>query len=460
MSDYQLTNPATGESGEPHPLAGAQDVEDALSSALTAFGTWRRTTVAERAALLRRVAGLHEERAPELAFTMAAEMGKPVRSGRGEIRFCAEIYRYYADHAEEFLADEELPRADGSSARLRTSPIGPILGIMPWNYPYYQVARLAAPNLLLGNTILLKHAPQCPGSALGLERLFADAGLPHGGYTNLFLDNSQVASVIGDPRVQGVSLTGSERAGAAVAEAAGRHLKKVVLELGGSDPFIALDTDDLDALVDEAVVGRMGNCGQACNAAKRFIVTEPLYDAFVERFTAAVAAIRVGDPFDEDTTMGPLSSTAARETVAAQVADALDKGAVAETGGGPLPGPGAYFRPTVLTGVVPGMRAWDEEIFGPVAVVHRVADRAEAVRLANDTAYGLSASVHAADPADALALVDLLDVGMVYVNESPSSAADLPFGGVKRSGFGRELGRLGLFEFANRKLVKVKGQGS
>lgn len=456
MSDYRIVNPATGESSSPHATAGADAVEAALASAANAFHTWRRTPVAERRALLHRVADLHEERARELAVTMAGEMGKPVRSGRGEIGLCAEIYRYYADHAEEFLADEVLPQRDGSTARLRTAPLGPLLGVMPWNYPYYQVARFAAPNLLLGNTILLKHAPQCPESALALAEMFADAGLVPGGYTNLFVDNDQVAAIIADPRVQGVSLTGSEGAGAAVAEVAGRHLKKVVLELGGSDPFVVLDTDDLDRLVAEAIVGRMGNCGQACNAAKRFVVSAEVHDEFVDRFTAAVAAIRVGDPLDEDTALGPLSSHAARDQVAAQVADALEKGAVARTGGNAVPGRGAYFEPTVLTGVEPGMRAWHEEIFGPVAVVHKAADVGEAVRIANDTPYGLSASVHAADPADALALVDLLDVGMVYVNESPSTAADLPFGGVKRSGFGRELGRLGILEFANRKLVKVR----
>lgn len=456
MSEYRIINPATGESEVPHPLASAEDVESALSSATEAFRTWRRTSIAERQDLLRRVADLHEERASELAAVMAREMGKPVRSGRGEIGLCAEIYRYYADHAEEFLADEVLPQQDGSTARLRTAPLGPLLGIMPWNYPYYQVARFAAPNLLLGNVILLKHAPQCPESALRMAEMFAEAGLTRGGYTNLFVDNDQAAAIIADPRVQGVSLTGSERAGAAVAEVAGRHLKKVVLELGGSDPFIVLDTDDLDGLVAEAVVGRMGNSGQACNAAKRFVVTTEVYDAFVERFTEAVAAIRVGDPLDKDTAMGPLSSLAARDQVAAQVADALAKGAVATTGGTVVPGPGAYFQPTVLTGVEPGMRAWDEEIFGPVAVVHKVADAAEAIRIANDSPYGLSASVHAADPADALDLVDLLDAGMVYINESPSTAADLPFGGIKRSGYGRELGHLGILEFANRKLIKVR----
>ncbi|MCF2528728.1 aldehyde dehydrogenase family protein [Yinghuangia soli] len=458
-SPYRVTNPATGEQGSPHPTASPDQVEAALSAAAAAYPAWRATPLSERRALLHRVADLHDEAAGELAAVMAREMGKPVRSGRGEIGLCAEIYRYYADHAEEFLADEVLPQRDGATALLRMAPVGPLLGVMPWNYPYYQVARFAAPNLLLGNTILLKHAPQCPESALRLAEMFAGAGLIPGGYTNLFLDNDQAAAVIADPRVQGVSLTGSERAGAAVAEAAGRHLKKVVLELGGADAFIVLDTADLDALIAEAVVGRMGNCGQACNAAKRFIVAAELHDEFVARFAAAVADIRVGDPFDESIAMGPLSSHAARDQVAAQVDDALAKGAVAHTGGTAVPGAGAYYRPTVLTGVVPGMRAWDEEIFGPVAVVHKAADAAEAVRLANDSPYGLSASVHAADPADALALADLLDVGMVYIGEAPSTAADLPFGGTKRSGFGRELGRLGIQEFANRKLVKVRAQG-
>ncbi|MBM9624622.1 NAD-dependent succinate-semialdehyde dehydrogenase [Streptomyces zhihengii] len=456
MSDYRIVNPATGESEAPHPQASAEDIESALASATDAFHAWRRTSIAERQDLLRRLAYLHEERAPELAAVMAREMGKPVRSGRGEIGLCAEIFRYYADHAEEFLADEVLPQQDGSTALLRTAPLGPLLGIMPWNYPYYQVARFAAPNLLLGNVILLKHAPQCPESALRMAAMFADAGLLSGGYTNLFVDNDQAARIIADPRVQGVSLTGSERAGASVAEVAGRHVKKVVLELGGSDPFIVLDTDDLEGLVAEAIVGRMGNCGQACNAAKRFVVLAEVYDAFVERFAEGVAAIRVGDPLDEGTTMGPLSSFAARDEVAAQVDDALAKGAVAMAGGGIVPGPGAYFQPTVLTGVGPGMRAWGEEIFGPVAVVHKVADTAEAIRVANDSPYGLSASVHTTDPDRALELVDLLDAGMVYINESPSTAADLPFGGVKRSGYGRELGRLGILEFANRKLIKLR----
>ena len=456
MSEYRVSNPTTEEVGDPYDLLTDPGVADAVATAALAHRTWRDTSLKDRQALLRRVADLHEERAAELAVVMAEEMGKPVASGRGEVGLCAEIYRYYADHAEEMLADEVLPQADGSRAVLRTTSLGPVLGVMPWNYPHYQVARLAAPNLLLGNTVLLKHAPQCPESALALQAIFDDAGLLAGGYTNLFVDNDQVATIIADDRVQGVSLTGSERAGSAVAEVAGKHLKKVVLELGGADPFIVIDTDDMDALVQEAVVGRMGNCGQACNAAKRFFVVDRYYDDFVAGFSQAVSEIGLGDPLVEGTAMGPLSSLAARDGVAAQVDDAVRLGAVVRTGGAMLDGPGAFYRPTVLTDVTPAMRAWGEEIFGPVAVVHRVADVDEAVRLANDSPYGLSASVHAADPEAAIALADRLDAGMVFINESPATAADLPFGGIKRSGFGRELGRLGILEFANRKLVKVK----
>ncbi|MFN7150147.1 MAG: aldehyde dehydrogenase family protein, partial [Microthrixaceae bacterium] len=341
MTEYRVVNPATGEAGPAYRLHTDEEIAAAIASAVGTYASWRSVELAQRQTLLRRVADLHDERAGELAVVMAVEMGKPVRSGKGEIGLCAEIYRYYADNAEAMLADEPLPQADGSEALLRTSPVGVLLGIMPWNYPYYQVARFAAPNLLLGNTLLLKHAPQCPESALAIEAIFADAGLPAGGYANVFASNAQVADIIGDPRVQGVSLTGSEAAGAAVGELAGRHLKKAVLELGGADAFVVLDTDDLDGLVSEAVVGRMGNAGQACNAAKRFYVPADLYDDFVRRFADAVSAIEVGDPLDEVTTMGPLASQAARAGVADQVADALGKGAVAVTGGTPLPGPGA-----------------------------------------------------------------------------------------------------------------------
>ncbi|NMO02008.1 NAD-dependent succinate-semialdehyde dehydrogenase [Gordonia sp. TBRC 11910] len=456
MTSFQIVNPATGEHGAHYPTATDAEIAAAIAGADSAFEQWRQTPLDERVDILRRVAALHRERAPELARIMAAEMGKPVRAGRGEIGICDDIYRYYADNAEAMLVDQAVPGIDAGTALIRLAPIGVILGIMPWNYPYYQVARFAAPNLLLGNTILLKHAPQCPESARQMERIFLDAGLPAGAYVNVFASNEQVADIIADDRVQGVSLTGSERAGAAVAEIAGRHLKKAVLELGGSDAFIVLDTDDVDALVGEAIVGRMGNTGQACNATKRFFVPDDLYDDFTTKLTAAVGQIEPGDPLDEATTMGPLASVAAATEVEAQVRDAVERGATVEVGGRRAGPDSAYYAPTVLTGVQPGMRAFREEIFGPVAVVYRYGDVADAITAANDSPYGLSASLHSADPLRALALADRLDVGMVFINESPSTAAALPFGGVKRSGYGRELGTLGIQEFANRKLVRAK----
>jgi succinate-semialdehyde dehydrogenase/glutarate-semialdehyde dehydrogenase len=326
---------------------------------------------------------------------------------------------------------------------------------MPWNYPYYQVARFAAPNLMLGNTILLKHARNCPESALAIQEIFDDAGLPPGVYQNLFATNGQIADLIADPRVQGVSLTGSERAGAAVAEVAGRNLKKFVLELGGSDPFIVLATDDLDATVRDAVGGRMSNAGQACTASKRFIVVEELYEAFVEKFTARMAAIVPGDPLDRATRFGPVSSRAAAEELIGQVRDAVDKGATLRTGGELLDGPGAFVQPTVLTDVTPQMRAYSEELFGPVAVVYRVRDADEAVELANSSPYGLGGSVYSPDVSAAQALADRLETGMVFINAVADSQEDLPFGGVKRSGVGRELGRFGMEEFVNKKLIRT-----
>jgi len=324
---------------------------------------------------------------------------------------------------------------------------------MPWNYPYYQVARFAAPNIMIGNTMLLKHAPQCPESALAMERIFHDAGLPADGYINVFATNEQVADIIADPRICGVSVTGSERAGTAVAAIAGQNLKKVVLELGGSDPFIILDTDDLAKVVDEAVGARMENGGQACNAAKRFIVAEAIYDEFVEQFTAAMASWKTGDPTDPDTSYGPLSSEQAARNLQEQVDDAVSKGATVRTGGRRVSGPGAFFEPSVLTDVVPEMRAYREELFGPVAVVYRVANVDEAVALANDTPYGLGASVYSANEELALDVADRLDTGMVWINAPEGGGAELPFGGTKRSGVGRELGPYGIEEFVNKKLI-------
>jgi succinate-semialdehyde dehydrogenase/glutarate-semialdehyde dehydrogenase len=327
-----------------------------------------------------------------------------------------------------------------------------LLGIMPWNYPYYQVARFAGPNLVIGNTILLKHAPQCPESAAAIEQIYHDAGFPADAYINIYASNEQIEWVIADPRVRGVSLTGSERAGAAVAEIAGRNLKKVVLELGGSDPFILLATDDLDATVEAAVGARLENTGQACNAAKRFIVVDELYQPFLEKFTAALTAVKPGDPTATDTTIGPLSSSIATERLADQVKRALDQGATLVAGGGH---DGNFFETTVLTGISPGSDAYREEFFGPVAAIYRVSSEDEAVELANDTPFGLGSYVQTNDPEQAMRVADKIDAGMVFINAVGLEGAELPFGGVKRSGFGRELGRFGTDEFVNKKLIRV-----
>jgi succinate-semialdehyde dehydrogenase/glutarate-semialdehyde dehydrogenase len=322
---------------------------------------------------------------------------------------------------------------------------------MPWNYPYYQVARFAGPNLVVGNTILLKHAPQCPESAAAIQRIYGEAGFPAGAYTNIYATNDQVAELIADPRVQGVSVTGSERAGAAVAEVAGRNLKKVVLELGGSDPFILLSTDDLDGVVESAVAARLENAGQACNAAKRFVIAADLYEPFVDKLTAALTAVEPSDPSSPDAAMGPLSSATAADRLADQLRRAVAGGATLVGG----TRNGNFVSPGVLTGVTPANDAYREELFGPVAIVYRVESEDEAVEVANDTPYGLGSYVFTTDPEQALRVADRIEAGMVFVNIVGADAAELPFGGVKRSGFGRELGRYATEEFVNRKMIRV-----
>ncbi|MEU1788126.1 NAD-dependent succinate-semialdehyde dehydrogenase [Streptomyces sparsogenes] len=441
---YAVTDPATGQTVQTYPTATDAEVSAAVDAAHAATAWGRSSSVSERAALLRRLGDLHAEHQADLAVGIVREMGKPLDEAEGEIDFCIDIYHYYADHAEEFLADEELPVTSGPGrAVIRRSPVGVLLGIMPWNFPAYQVARFAAPNLALGNTILLKHAPQCPATAALLERLVAEAGFPVGAYVNVYATNEQIAGAIADPRVHGVSLTGSERAGAAVAEIAGRHLKKVVLELGGSDPFIVLSTDDLDSVVDAAVSARLDNTGQACNAAKRFIVVDGLYDSFVEKFTAALLDRQSG---------APLSSVAAADTLERQVAAAVAEGATLHTQGERH---GAHVPAGVLTGLTTEHTTARQELFGPVAMVFRAADEAEALRIANDTPYGLGSYVFTTDPAQAARVADGIEAGMVFVNGVGAEGAELPFGGIKRSGFGRELGRPGIEEFVNKKLIRT-----
>ncbi|KEP75741.1 succinate-semialdehyde dehydrogenase [Microbacterium sp. SUBG005] len=452
MSDYAVVNPATGETLAEYDTLTDDAVEAAIASAYDGYGVWARTAPAERAAAIRRVAELHRERRDELAAIIVREMGKPLEAALGEVDFAADITEYYADNIDKITGDTPLGILGEGTAVIRRSPLGVLLGIMPWNFPYYQVARFAAPNLAVGNTILLKHAPQCPESAEALQQIYRDAGLPDGAYVNIRVTNEQAASIIADRRVQGVSVTGSERAGAAVAEIAGRNLKKVALELGGSDPFILLSTDDLDAAVQAAVDARLDNNGQSCNAAKRFIVADDLYDGFLSKFTAALGEAKVGDPFADDTVLGPLSSLTAAERLDEQVQRAVAQGATVEVGG---KRDGAFYPGTVLTGVTKDMDAYGEEFFGPVGVVYRVSSEDEAVTLANDTGYGLGSYVFTTDAEQAERIADKIEAGMVYVNVVLADSPELPFGGVKRSGTSREMGLLAADEFVNKKLIRT-----
>jgi succinate-semialdehyde dehydrogenase/glutarate-semialdehyde dehydrogenase len=456
MSGYTVVDPATGETVKEYPTISDEELRDAIGRADEAYRNWSASTTAkERAELIGRVGELHGEQRDRLAEIIVREMGKPIEQARGEIEFSAAIYQFYAENGEALMADEQITLLEGDgSAFIRRSPYGVLLGIMPWNYPYYQVARFAGPNLVVGNTILLKHAPQCPESSAAMEEIFHQAGFPEGAYINIYATNEQIEWVIGDPRVRGVSLTGSERAGAAVAAIAGRNLKKVVLELGGSDPFILLKTDDLDKAVEAAVAARLENTGQACNAGKRFIVVDELYEPFLNKFTDALTAVRPGDPHSSETTIGPLSSSTAADRLEDQVRRAVDQGAKLVAGGSRE---GNFFAPTVLTDITPENDAYREEFFGPVAQVYRVNDEDEAVKLANDTPFGLGSYVMTNDPAQAERVADKIEAGMVFINAVGAEGAELPFGGVKRSGFGRELGRYGMDEFVNKKLIRVGG---
>ncbi len=454
MGKYAVINPATGETVKEYPQMSDSELEAALAAAADAHRNWGlKSSTAERASMVKKVADFHTERREELAEIIVREMGKPMEQALGEVDFCADIYGFYADRADELLADDpiELLAGDGTAV-VRKSSVGPLVGIMPWNFPYYQVARFAAPNLVVGNPVLLKPAHQCPESAEAILQMMDDAGFPEGAYQKILASNEQIEKAIEDPRVRGVSLTGSERAGAAVAEIAGRNLKKVVLELGGSDPFILLGAEDLDEAVDAAVAGRLDNTGQSCNAAKRFIVVDELYDDFLEKFSEKMTATKPGDPTSADAAMGPLSSDQAAETLQDQLDRTVAQGAEVVVGGDR---DGNFFPSTVLTGITPDNDAYREEFFGPVASVYRVAAEEEAIELANDTPFGLGSYVFSDDPEQAERVANALETGMVYVNGVGLDGAELPFGGVKRSGFGRELGRYGIEEFVNKKLIRV-----
>ncbi|MFP4079664.1 MAG: NAD-dependent succinate-semialdehyde dehydrogenase [Ectothiorhodospira sp.] len=447
-------NPATGSVLEVFETWDQERIDKALDAADRAVPAWRALPLEERVALLGRAADLLGERREDLAGVITREMGKLSREARTEIDRCVTVCGYYAEHAADFLADEVMEAGQGRALMVH-QPLGTLLGVMPWNFPFWQVFRFAAPTLLAGNTVLLKHASNVPGCALAIERVFRDAGFPDGVFQALMIPSGAVEGIIRDPRVHGVTLTGSEKAGRAVAAAAGAALKPSVLELGGSDPFIVLEDADLDQAVEQALVSRYQNAGQSCIAAKRFILVPQVADAFVERLRAGVEALVPGDPAREETTLAPMAREDLRDELHAQVTQSIAAGAVAVTGCRPLSGQGAWYAPSILDRVGPEARAYGEELFGPVATVLRARDEADAVRIANDTRFGLGGSVWTRDRARGEALARKLACGSAFVNALVKSDPALPFGGVKDSGYGRELGRAGMLAFVNYKTLRL-----
>ncbi|HPQ69689.1 MAG TPA: NAD-dependent succinate-semialdehyde dehydrogenase [bacterium] len=449
-------NPATGELIEQFEEHTPAAVEEALNVARDAFHAWRETTFAERAAVVRRAAALLREQASAHALLMTLEMGKPIGQARAEIEKCAWVCEYYAEHAERFLASRQID-TDAQYSGVRYDPLGPVLAVMPWNFPFWQVFRFAAPALMAGNVCLLKHASNVPQCALAIERLWREAGLPSGAFTTLLTGGARVETLIADRRVAAVTLTGSEAAGRAVGGAAGKALKKSVLELGGNDPFVVLADADLPQAADVGATARLLNSGQSCIAAKRFIVVDAVYDEFLALFTEHLQARTVGDPQDEATAVGPLARADLREEVQAQVEALRAQGAHLAFGGAIPDGKGYFYPITLLTDARMDMPAADAEIFGPVAVMFRAADEDDAVRLANATRFGLGASVWTRDRAQAERLCARLEAGSVFVNGLTKSDPALPFGGVKESGYGRELSAEGIREFVNVKTVRLSG---
>ncbi len=451
---FESRNPATGELLARFEALGGAEIEARLARAAARFRTWKATSFEARAALLSRVADRLEEGADTFARLMTLEMGKPIGAARDEALKSARGCRYYAEHAAAFLADEPAT-AEPLGCSVRYQPIGPVLAIMPWNFPFWQVFRFAAPALMAGNVGLLKHAPNVPQCALAIESLFREAGCPEDVFQTLLMDVDQVPAVVADRRLAAVTLTGSERAGRDVASRAGQALKKSVLELGGSDPFIVMPSADLGEAVTTAVRSRTLNNGQSCIAAKRFILHESIADAFLRQFVRAMASLRIGDPMDPATELGPLARVDLLEKLEAQVAATVAAGAHVLTGGSRVQGPGYYYQPTVLTDIPRDSPAYTDELFGPVASVFRVKTLDDAIALANDTRFGLGASIWTRDRSDEARFVDAIDAGQAFVNALVASDPRLPFGGVKNSGYGRELGIHGIREFVNIKTICV-----
>lgn len=454
---YASVNPYTGETVKTFPDATDAEVDQAIAAAHAAFLAWRERDFAGRGAILQKAADLLRKDAEAFARILTLEMGKVLPEAKAEVELSAQILEYYVHNAARLLQPEKLGSADPSvaEAMIVHDPLGVILAIEPWNFPYYQIARILAPQLSAGNTLLLKHASNVPQSAAAFEKLMIDAGLPEGVFTNLYATRSQVERILNDPRVHGVALTGSEGAGAVVAEQAGRALKKSTLELGGSDAFVVLADADLKKTVDWAVFGRHWNGGQVCVSSKRMIIVDEVYDAFLEAYSKGVAGLRAGDPLDPSTTLAPLSSQGAADEVKEKIEKAVQLGATATKVGQSVPNQGAFVQPTILTDIGEDNPARYWEFFGPVSMLFRAKDEDDAVRIANDSPFGLGGSVFTSDLERGKKVASRISTGMVFVNHPTMVKADLPFGGVRRSGYGRELLGLGIKEFVNHKLVAV-----
>lgn len=453
-----ILNPATGVVEREYTAHTPEEVEAGIAAAHAAVRALAKTTFAQRAEWMRAAADILESEVAQVAEMMTREMGKPIGAARAEALKCVKGMRFYAEHAEGFLADHPLAEPDSvnaSSAWSRYEPLGVVLAVMPWNYPFWQVVRFAAPALMAGNTGLLKHASNVPASALYLGELYTRGGFPKGAFETLLIGSAEVKAVIEDPRVRAITLTGSEPAGRSVASIAAAQVKKSVLELGGSDPFIVMPSADLDAAIATAVTARVQNNGQSCIAAKRFLVHADVYDRFTEGFVAAMSGLRMGDPLDEATQVGPVATESGRNELVELVDDAVAKGADVLVGGTAPSGPGWFYPPTVVAGITPEMRLYQEETFGPVAGLYRVADIDEAIEIANATTFGLSSASWTTDPAEQDRFVRELQAGAVFINGMTISYPELPFGGIKNSGFGRELAAEGIREFCNLKTVWV-----
>ena len=451
---YQSFNPATGKLVRSFDEISDAAFEEKIATAAECYETWRHRSYAERAVIIARAAAILAERVDEFARPVTIEMGKRIGEARGEVEFSSQILAYYAKNAARFLAPVKLHPAIGQ-AHMESSPIGVIFGVEPWNFPYYQLARVAGPHLMAGNVLMVKHASCVPQCAIAFEKLMIEAGAPAGLYTNLLISHQQSDSILDDPRIKGLAVTGSVAAGRSLAARAGKNLKVSSMELGGSDAFIVLEDADLEHAIRWAVWGRMYNTGQTCCAAKRFIVVESLADEFLARFTAALRALKPGDPMDEKTTLGPLSSESALVDLLAQVDEAVRSGAKLLLGGKRIARPGSYMEPSILTDITPENPAFRKEFFGPVALFFRVRDEEAAILLANDSDFGLGGSVFTRDEARGQRVASRVETGMMFINNISWADAELPFGGIKDSGYGRELGDMGIQEFVNKKLVRT-----